>query len=135
MADIDPDPPFPRRAPQAAEAEPQPVPALAVDGRIMTENAAILVFLDRLFPAAGLLPAPVEFAPFRQRHLALQRSMLIATGRLRGDLRERLAQFRAEQTAAARAMAIAEHFRDRGKRVLLLVDSVTRFARALRRRR
>ncbi|OJU17426.1 MULTISPECIES: glutathione S-transferase family protein [unclassified Sphingomonas] len=32
------------------------VPALAVDGRIMTENAAILVFLDRLFPAAGLLP-------------------------------------------------------------------------------
>ncbi|WP_199556094.1 HlyD family secretion protein [Sandaracinobacteroides hominis] len=31
MADIDPDPPFPRRAPQAAEAEPQPVPALAVE--------------------------------------------------------------------------------------------------------
>lgn len=32
------------------------VPALAIDGRIMTENAAILVFLDRQFPAAGLLP-------------------------------------------------------------------------------
>lgn len=34
--------------------------------------------------------------------------------------------------AAWVATAIAEHFRDRGKRVLLLLDSVTRFARALR---
>ena len=34
--------------------------------------------------------------------------------------------------AAQVATAYAEHFRDRGARVLLLVDSVTRFARALR---
>jgi type III secretion protein N (ATPase) len=34
--------------------------------------------------------------------------------------------------AAYVGTAIAEHFRDRGKRVLLLLDSVTRFARALR---
>lgn len=34
--------------------------------------------------------------------------------------------------AAHTATAIAEHFRDRGKDVLLLVDSVTRFATALR---
>lgn len=34
--------------------------------------------------------------------------------------------------AAHVATTIAEHFRDEGKRVLLLVDSVTRFARALR---
>ncbi|PJJ96658.1 flagellum-specific ATP synthase FliI [Lysobacteraceae bacterium NML91-0213] len=34
--------------------------------------------------------------------------------------------------AAWAGTAIAEHFRDHGKRVLLLVDSVTRFARALR---
>jgi flagellum-specific ATP synthase len=34
--------------------------------------------------------------------------------------------------AAYAAMAVAEHFRDRGKRVLLMMDSVTRFCLALR---
>lgn len=34
--------------------------------------------------------------------------------------------------AAATATAIAEYFRDRGQRVLLLVDSLTRYARAVR---
>ena len=32
------------------------VPALVVDGRVMTENPAIIAFLDRLHPEAALLP-------------------------------------------------------------------------------
>jgi glutathione S-transferase len=32
------------------------VPALAVDGRIITENTAILAYLGRCFPEAKLLP-------------------------------------------------------------------------------
>ncbi|PBS12770.1 hypothetical protein CMZ82_07875 [Lysobacteraceae bacterium NML93-0792] len=58
--------------------------------------------------AEALPPAPVEFAPFRQRHLALQRSMLIATGRLRGDLRERLAQRSPEMARLAELDAVME---------------------------
>lgn len=58
--------------------------------------------------AEALPPAPVEFAPFRQRHLALQRSMLIATGRLRGDLRDRLAQRSAEMARLAEVDAVME---------------------------
>lgn len=53
-------------------------------------------------------PAPLEFAPFRQRHLALQRSMLIATGRLRGDLRDRLAQRSPDMARLAEVDAVME---------------------------
>ncbi len=39
------------------------VPALSVDGKIITENTAILAYLAKRFPQAGLMPAdPVEEA-------------------------------------------------------------------------
>ncbi|MBS7456037.1 DUF3348 domain-containing protein [Coralloluteibacterium stylophorae] len=44
-----------------------------------------------------------DFAPFRQRHVALQRRMQTATGQLRGRLRDRLA---AASPAGARLAAI-----------------------------
>ena len=34
------------------------VPALVVDGEALTENVAILSYLNRKFPSAGLLPSP-----------------------------------------------------------------------------
>ena len=36
----------------------QEVPALVMEGRVFTQNAAILHHLDACFPAAGLLPKP-----------------------------------------------------------------------------
>ncbi|MEF3082329.1 DUF3348 domain-containing protein [Luteimonas sp. SMYT11W] len=50
----------------------------------------------------------IDFAPFRQRYLALQRSMLITTGRLRGDLRDRLAQRSADMARLAEVDAVME---------------------------
>ena len=41
------------------------VPALVVDGQALTENVAIIAYLDRVFPQAGLLPpatSPLESA-------------------------------------------------------------------------
>ncbi|KNY19781.1 type III secretion system ATPase SctN [Methylobacterium sp. ARG-1] len=68
-----------------------------------------------------------EVREFVERHLGaagLARSVLIVATSDRSAI-ERL-------QAAYAATAIAEHFRDAGRRVVLLMDSVTRFARALR---
>lgn len=50
----------------------------------------------------------IDFVPFRQRHLALQRSMQMATGRLRGDLRDRLAQRSIDMARLAEVDAVME---------------------------
>ncbi len=60
-------------------------------------------------PDAGAPPEPANgFAPFRQRHLALQRSMQGAAGRLRGELRDRLAQRSADMARLAEVDAVME---------------------------
>ncbi|MCJ2013128.1 type III secretion system ATPase SctN [Methylobacterium sp. J-076] len=68
-----------------------------------------------------------EVRDFVERHLGAEgmaRSVLIVATSDRAAI-ERM-------QAAYAATAIAEHFRDQGRRVVLLMDSVTRFARALR---
>ncbi len=52
--------------------------------------------------------AAIDFAPFRQRHLTLQRAMQASTGRLRGELRERLAQQSADMARLAEVDAVME---------------------------
>ena len=53
-----------QKTPEYAKINPRgKVPALAVDGRIITENTAILTYLARLHPDAKLMPAdPVDEA-------------------------------------------------------------------------
>lgn len=68
-----------------------------------------------------------EVREFVERHLGpegMARSVLVVA------TSDRSAMERVQ--AAYAATAIAEHFRDAGKRVVLMMDSVTRFARALR---
>jgi hypothetical protein len=49
-----------------------------------------------------------EFAPFRQRYQSLQRAMLSSTGRLRGRLRDRLAQQSEDKARLAEVDAVME---------------------------
>lgn len=68
-----------------------------------------------------------ELREFTERVLGPQgmaRSVVVAATSDQSPLMRR--------TCALTAMAVAEHFRDRGSQVLLLVDSVTRFAEAHR---
>lgn len=51
---------------------------------------------------------PVDFGVYRERHLAFQRAMLSATGRLRGRLRDRLAATSAEMARLAEVDAVME---------------------------
>ncbi|WP_172448078.1 DUF3348 domain-containing protein [Stenotrophomonas sp. VV52] len=76
------------RLPAPAGSEPTGVEALAEE---CAKVRASLVQSIQSTPDAG---APVRIDPiaFRQRCLTVQRAMLTATGRLRGQLRDRLSQ-------------------------------------------
>ncbi|WP_068819930.1 DUF3348 family protein, partial [Xanthomonas graminis] len=52
--------------------------------------------------------APLDYAPFRQRYLSLQRAMLTASGRLRGQLRDTLARSSADMARLAEVDAVME---------------------------
>jgi flagellum-specific ATP synthase len=80
---------------------------VAVVGLIGERGREVKEFIDRILGPSGLAKAVVVAAP----------ADASALGRVHG---------------AYRAMAIAEYFRDQGRHVLLLMDSLTRFAMAQR---
>lgn len=58
--------------------------------------------------AAADAPAPVDFSAFRQHYLSMQRAMQGATGKLRGQLRDRLAGTSPEMARLAEVDAMME---------------------------
>jgi flagellum-specific ATP synthase len=80
---------------------------VVVVGLIGERSREVKEFVERILGAGGLARAVVVAAPANES----------ALGRVHG---------------AYRATAIAEYFRDRGQQVLLLMDSLTRFAMAQR---
>src|SRR3984957_19513921 len=80
---------------------------VVVVGLIGERSREVKEFVERILGAGGLAKAVVVAAPANES----------ALGRVHG---------------AYRATAIAEYFRDRGQQVLLLMDSLTRFAMAQR---
>ena len=80
---------------------------VSVVGLIGERGREVKEFIDRILGPSGLAKAVVVAAP----------ADASALGRVHG---------------AYRAMAIAEYFRDQGRHVLLLMDSLTRFAMAQR---
>ena len=73
------------RSPEYLALNPEgKVPALVIDGRVLTEVAGILFYLARRFPAAALLPV---HDPEAEAHVVSWMSFIAATlhpGRMRG---------------------------------------------------
>jgi hypothetical protein len=76
-------------------------------------------------PAAeGDADAAIDYAPFRQRYLTLQRSMQSVTGRLRGRLRDRLAEGTADMARLAEVDAVMERALSPREQTLLASVSI-----------
>lgn len=98
-------------------APPEGVPAF--DSREEEECARVRATLVRAIEGArelassasrpaGQRAAPADYAPFRQRYLALQRSMQGSTGQLRGRLRDMLASGSPAMARLAEVDAVME---------------------------
>ena len=74
-------------------------------GAIVDDGAAVLARVRERCDSSGDAP---DYAPFRQFHLARQRSMQAATGQLRGRLRDQLARGPAELARLAEVDAVME---------------------------
>jgi hypothetical protein len=63
---------------------------------------------DRVFAAEACVIAAIDYTVFRERYLAMQRTIQTATGHLRGRLRDMLAQKSAEMARLAEVDAVME---------------------------
>lgn len=96
------------RALDAAPADPasgEPADAAGLAEECAQARAALAADIDK---GPGPAATDAGFKPFQQHIQAMQRAMQSATGRLRGDLRERLAGGSAQQARLAEVDAAME---------------------------
>jgi hypothetical protein len=92
------------RLPAPGEAEPAHLDVLAAECARL--RAALVETISQ--PSEAGRPVPVDAIAYRQRCLTVQRAMLSATGRLRGQLRDRLAAEPGELPRLAEVDAVME---------------------------
>lgn len=100
---------------RALDQPPPPAPDPVADASGEAECAQARATLQQgiageplLAPRGGADVACVDFGPYRERYLALQRAMHGATGRLRGALRDRLAAGPIQMARLAEVDALME---------------------------
>jgi glutathione S-transferase len=98
------------RSPEYLALNPEgKVPALVIDGRLLTEVAGILFYLARRFPAAALLPVD---DPEAEAHVISWMSFIASTlhpGRMRGIDHARTVYAIADQRLGDRVWAVGAY--------------------------